>query len=221
MLPEDPQGSLESLKEGWEGFLFRFKYQILIFFLGAIVVGLGVLFARNELNLGTSKIEVLESTTGAQETTPELIVEVAGGIEKPGVYKLQKGARIEDLLVAAGGLSPNADRDWVEKNLNRAAPLLDGQKIYILGVGEQLISLSANFSGGTLGVSDTRGSGTSSLTNINSASQKELEDLPEIGRTRAQNIIEHRPYSNIDELLTKEVLPQYVFEKIKDKVSVY
>lgn len=221
MLPEDPQGSLDNLKEGWESFLFRFKYQILIFFLGAIVVGLGVLFAKNEVNLGTSKIEVLEGPTGAQETNSEIIVEAAGEIEKPGVYKLQRGARIEDLLVAAGGLSPNADRSWVEKNLNRAAPLLDGQKIYILGIGEQSVSLSANFSTGSLGVGNTRGSGTTSLVNINSASQKDLEGLPGIGPVYAQNIVEQRPYSNIEELLTKGVLKQYIFDKIKDKVSVY
>ena len=49
----------------------------------------------------------------------------------PGVYELKNTDRIDDALVAAGGLSGEADRDWVEINLNKAEKLYDGQKIYI------------------------------------------------------------------------------------------
>ena len=51
--------------------------------------------------------------------------------EKPGVYRLSQDDRIDDALIVAGGVSASADREWMEKFLNRAAKLSDGQKIYI------------------------------------------------------------------------------------------
>ena len=59
------------------------------------------------------------------------------------------------------------------------------------------------------------------MVNINTATLKELDTLPGIGPVYGQNIIEHRPYSTVEELLSKAVLKKNVYEKIKDKVSVY
>ena len=54
------------------------------------------------------------------ESRGKILVDVGGAVEKPGVYELEVGARIKDVLVMAGGLSAKADREWVEKNLNQA-----------------------------------------------------------------------------------------------------
>lgn len=167
------------------------------------------------------RVEVLTDTTEAQDSNLEIVVEIAGEVVNPGVYSLPKNSRIEDLLVAAGGVSSNADRGWMEKSLNRAAHIVDGQKIYIPAVGEQSISGSANNLGVSQGSGAVWGSGGSSLTNINLASQKELEELPGIGPVYAQNIIEHRPYSSVEELLTKGTLRKSTYEKIKNLVTAY
>lgn len=167
------------------------------------------------------KVEVLTETTEGYGDSLEIVVEIAGEVVSPGVYSLRKNSRIEDLLVAAGGVSLNADRDWIEKSLNRAAHIVDGQKIYIPAVGEQSISASANNFGVSGGSTAVRGSGGSNLTNINLASQKELDELPGIGPAYAQNIIEHRPYSNVEELLTKGALRKSTYEEIKNLVTVY
>jgi len=199
------------LPDNLDDLFFKFRYVILIFLLGAILTGVGLFISQNERNGDTDRVEVLTGATEAQNDDSEIVVEIAGEVERPGVYKLPKNSRIEDLLVAAGGVSPNADRDWMEKSLNRVARLSDGTKIYIPSVGEQV----SNPSG------ESRGSGGSNLININLASQKELESLPGIGPVYAQNIIEHRPYSNVEELLTKGALRKSTYEKIKNLVTVY
>ena len=61
----------------------------------------------------------------------------------------------------------------------------------------------------------------SGLIDINTASQEELESLWGIGPVYAQNIIEQRPYSNVEELLTKKVIRSDIYEKNKDKLTVY
>ncbi len=57
-----------------------------------------------------------------------------------------------------------------------------------------------------------------SLIDLNSASKTELDALPGVGEARADAIIKNRPYKSKDELLTKKVVPQNVYNDIKDKV---
>ena len=188
--------------------------------LGLILIGFGTLIFKTEIFSGGDKIEVLNNTTVNQDASKEIVVEIAGSVERPGVYKLKNGDRVDDLLIISGGLSENADRDFVEKNINRAAKLIDGQKIYIYHSGE----LSAKESSGIKLDQSVLGSTTTSfskLVNINTASQSELEKLSGIGQVYALKIIEHRPYSDSQELVSKGVIGQKLFEKIKDEISVY
>lgn len=201
----------------WNELFFKYRFQILFFLIGAILIGLGLLLVKDS-RITSSKIEVLESTTEGLGEDLEIVVEVAGAVEKPGVYKLTKGVRIEDALISAGGISADADRLWMERSLNRAAKLIDGQKIYIPRKDEQISGVSVDNSGGYQTISSSQGSG---LVNVNAASQKELESLWGIGPVTAQNIIEQRPYSSVEELLTKKILKSNVYERNKDKLSVF
>ncbi|OGM77181.1 hypothetical protein A2210_00730 [Candidatus Woesebacteria bacterium RIFOXYA1_FULL_40_18] len=208
----------DALKDfNFEEFLFRWRFYFLLILIGLILVGVGVLVTKKEGMVSGTKIEVLEGPTGGEKGKENLVVDISGEIEKPGVYKLPFGSRIEDVLIASGGISKDADRVWVEKNLNRAAKLSDGQKIYIPHSGV----LSARNSGQYQNTSSNNDGQGSGLVNVNTASQKELEELPDIAQARAQNIIEHRPYSTVEELLSKGALTKSVYEKIKDKITIY
>ena len=190
--------------------------------LGLILIGFGVLsFKTNIFFPSGDSVEVLNATTEPQNSNQELVVEISGSVEKPGVYKLPINSRIDDLLIISGGLSISADRDWVTKNVNRASKLIDGQKLYIYS---QLEVESAKKTGGSLNkkvLGSIAGSDPASSININTASQKELESLVGIGPVYAQKIIEQRPYSTLEELVSRKIIPQKTYESIKNEISVY
>ena len=56
------------------------------------------------------------------------------------------------------------------------------------------------------------------LLDINSASKAELDALPGIGAARSDAIIKGRPYKGKDDLVNKKVIPQNVYNGIKDKI---
>ena len=149
---------------------------------------------------------VVEIIKGGNSDNLEIVIDVSGAVEKPGLYKLQNGSRIGDALVMAGGLSAGADREWVGKTINLAEILKDGGKVYIP---------EKNSASGGGGVND------SGLVNINTGTLGELDGLTGIGEVRAKTIMDNRPYSNVDELVSKAKIPESVVEKIKDQISVY
>ena len=57
--------------------------------------------------------------------------------------------------------------------------------------------------------------------NINAASAAELDTLWGIGQSRAADIIDQRPYNSPEDLLSKGIIPENVYERIKDEISVY
>ncbi len=191
------------------------------------VAGLGVafmlvaIFTLNTDMFKGEKVEILGSSSqlrqgsdGQASLENKITVEIAGEVQKPSVYELKSVDRVEQLLVISGGFTAIADREWVEKNLNRASKLTDGQKIYIPKKGEISPSLSQSSSQG-VGLPAQR-----ALVNINSASLAQLDALPGIGAVRAQSVISNRPYMAIDELLSRKVLPSSVFNKVKDQITI-
>jgi len=203
----------------WANIFFKFRYTLLLTTIGLIILGVGILsFKKKE---SPSKVEVLSDAVSSQ--TSEIVVEIAGAVVTPGVYKLPSDSRVEDLLITAGGLADNADRVWFEKVVNRAAKLSDGQKLFIPSQNEnkQSNGSSANNSEGYQTISTGNEGKIGKLINVNTASLEELDTLWGIGRITAQKIVEQRPYSTIDELLSKKVLKKNVFDKIKGEITVY
>lgn len=137
----------------------------------------------------------------------QIFVDVEGAVEKPGVYKLAVDSRMQDALIAAGGLGRGADREVVAKNLNLAAKLIDGMKVYVPYEGDKTVIVEANIM-----------VGDKAAININSASEQELDSLPGVGKTTADKIVSNRPYETIEVLVERKIVGQKVFEQIKDKI---
>ena len=197
-------------------FIFVNRIILTIILSALILIGIGFYFVTKT---SSSNIEIVKETVNEVESV--LIAEVAGAVEKPGVYQLSTGARVEDLLVMAGGVSTNADRIWMEKSLNRAAKIIDGQKLYIPTLNEQMDSASASTFKPYQSNTSVFGTQNDSLININNATLAQLDMLPGIGPVYGQKIIDQRPYSNIQDLLSKKVIPSSTFEKIKEQLTVY
>lgn len=191
------------------------RYFVLLALLGIFFIGMGIFLTREEF-FSKPKIEILgvEDPSTPFGRSGQLFVEIVGAVEKPGVYEFPGDSRVDNLLVQAGGLSSSADREWVEKNINRAALLKDGQKIYIPRNGESNESRESKGSTGFVA-----GDYVSGLININSASLNQLDSLEGIGAVRAQKIIDNRPYTGIDELVSRKILPKSVFEVNKEKLT--
>ena len=181
-----------------------------------LVYGLIALFGSSS----SSSDVVFEAGSEASESAKvnkEIFIDVSGAVVKPGVYRFNSDSRVQDALVAAGGLSAEANRDWAAKNLNLAAKLRDGGKLYIPDLNES--GIKSQESGGTLG-GEVAGV-TTGLININTASTSELDTLPGVGPVTAQKIINARPYEAIEDLLSKKIVGSKVFEQIKEKIAVY
>jgi len=59
---------------------------------------------------------------------------------------------------------------------------------------------------------------TEALVDINSATKAELEKLPGIGNAYSEKIIKGRPYTKKDQLVSKNIIPQATYDKIKNLI---
>ena len=153
-----------------------------------------------------------------ESNTKTIFVDVAGAVERPGVYQLDSKARINDALIAAGGLSESADRVWVSKTINLASIVKDGAKIYIKDTSNQQTGASSQ-------QAEVQGLSTNQeMININTASQSELEKLPGVGSATALKIVNYRqnnPFSSIEDLMKVPGIGEKTFEKMKEMLSVW
>ena len=202
----------------FEKLLEKYKFQIGMGLIGLVLVGVGAFSIRQLANppIGGENIVEILSTDEIAAEEGTIFIDIEGAIENPGVYELPADSRVNDLLIRAGGLSAEADREWVTKNINLAQRLADGLKIYIPGKSDS--SLGGQIVGGSTSV--VAGAATDKI-NINTASIGQLDALWGIGEKRAEAIIANRPYQTLEELKTKASIPKNVYEQIKDKIALY
>lgn len=176
------------------------------FFFGLflLALGAGLLLFKNQ---PSDDIQIISASPRSAGQGAEVVVHVDGSVVTPGVYRLAADLRVGDAIGAAGGLTDDADKS----RINLAAKVSDGQKIYVLAVGENTSTTSIK------GITSTTGS----LININTASESELDKLPQVGPVTAGKIIASRPYSVLEDLLTKKVVSSSVFEKIRDLITTF
>ncbi len=142
----------------------------------------------SQQNFSTTSSSNSTSASTSVATTDGIRVYVVGAVKNPGIYTLASGARVYDLLQAAGGTLPNANL----VALNLAAKLSDGQEVYVTLIGETPPTYIGGVSGpGNVGTGGGSGQNTQ-LVNINTASVDELNQNLHISKKSAQTIVDYR-----------------------------
>jgi competence protein ComEA len=158
-------------------------------------------------------LAALPSKSAAPDTGGTLVVDVEGGVARPGIVQLPNGSRVADAIAAAGGYSPAADLAAAAAKINLASALHDGQQV--------LVPLRGGGGAGGGGGGGSGGSG--GLVDLNSASADALDGLPGIGPVTVQKIIAARadqPFSTLEELVERKVMTSSQLEGIRDLVTL-
>lgn len=164
---------------------------------------------------------ILDSNQASSENFAEDIkedsekkVHISGEINQEGVYIIDDGDRLDDLIKQAGGLTSEANVN----SLNLAMKLEDQMKIYIPNKNEiPAEELTTQI------VTSPELSNNSDKININQANKEELMTLPNIGEKRAEAIIEYRnvnKFENIEDIKNVTGIGDKFFEAMKDLITV-
>lgn len=158
---------------------------------------------------GRQELVVEDETSAIEESVSSvnIFVDIGGAVKSPQVVELPEGSRVEDAIKAAGGLADNADLT----DINRAAFLEDGEKVYIPEIYDE----------GDGEYSAPQGDGK---ININTADSEQLQELNGVGPATAEKIIEYREengrFSHIEDIKNVSGIGDKTFEKFEDDIKV-
>jgi competence protein ComEA len=208
--------------------LDRNRRLIFITLLLVAVGGAGIFYLQRPAP-GPVEIQPVEAATATPVPTPSPIptpapvrVYVTGAVANSDVYFLPSGSIIKDAIAAAGGFTPDADRE----RINQALELQDQQQIHVPRLGE--VNAPPPVQGGLVKQSQASRSAAPAATggpiNLNTATLAELDSLPGIGPAIAQRIIEYREtaggFKSIDQITEVSGVGDATLAKIKDLVTV-
>lgn len=164
-----------------------------------------------------NKESIKEEIVIEKEVSSKLVVDIKGEVNNPGVYELDSGKRINDIITLAGGLTVDAD----VSNINLSEKITDGMLINI-PKKEELIEEDETIKETKKEVVTT--TSKDNKISINNASLNELMKINGIGRVKAESIINYRntngKFKSIEELTKVNGIGKATFEKIKDYIKL-
>lgn len=178
-----------------------------------VILALALGIRMKNLNSDDSQVEVSEATD-TEVTTAEMYVDISGEVEDPGVYIVEDGTRLYEVIEKAGGLTEDANTDAI----NQAGYVEDGEKIVIPSEdgGNAISTDVASTSSGTTGSQN-------GLININTASKDQLMEITGIGEVTADKIIEYRKnnrFKSIEDIMNVSGIGNAKFESMKSEITV-
>lgn len=181
----------------------RFADSSLIAAAAAVVLLLGATAAVAVVSLSAdspggsdpSPPPVFTPATTTTTTIAMIFVHAAGAVRQPGLHRLPAGSRVADLIEVAGGVDDSIDID----RINLAAPVSDGERVYLARRGEAVPAP-------VLAPSEIGGAAPNAgPLDLNTATQQQLEDLPGVGPATAAAILSARAskgrFSSVEDLL--------------------
>lgn len=144
-------------------------------------------------------------TSPDQDTQKPVTIEVVGAVEKPGVFTLTPGSRVQDAVLQAGGFLNQANQSYIHQELRLAATLKDQDKIYIPFQTENVSK--ASIPAVSTGTNTTASS-------LNSVTKAQLEAIAGIGAVRSATVLEGIPYQNVADFMERSGLPDSIAEDV-------
>lgn len=154
------------------------------------------------------------STAASASPGAEVVVSVGGKVLRPGLLRLPGGSRVDDALLAAGGVLPGTDLTAV----NLARRLVDGEQV-LVGVPPGPADAPATGTG-----TGSAAGGPGGLLDLNTATLAQLDGLPGIGPVLAQKLLdwrtEHGRFGSVDQLREVGGIGESKYAELKDLVRV-
>jgi competence protein ComEA len=201
---EQVRAAFESLSNWWFDLHYSQNQKRALLVAGSVLL----LFSLFIVFRGNTEASAAPEIIPVTVAEPEIFVDVAGAVNKPGVYSLTGKSRVIDAIKAAGDSAPGADLSTI----NLARILNDGEQIY---VDSTVINSS--------GVRVSKSVHTGPI-NINRATAKQLDALDGIGPVIAQRIVDYRKkngsFISIDDLQKVSGIGAAKFAQIKVKVRI-
>lgn len=162
---------------------------------------------------GAAAAPAAPAPTSAQ---PGIVVHVVGAVRRPGLVRLTLGARVQDAVDAAGGLTRAARPG----RLNLAQLLSDGQQVVIAAAGDSTSEVrDGSASGGS-----PPGTSAATTVDLNHATAAELEQLPGVGPVTAAAILawrsQHGRFATVTELQQVDGIGPKTYAQIAPHVRV-
>ncbi|MGQ7446404.1 helix-hairpin-helix domain-containing protein [Streptococcus suis] len=172
-------------------------------------------FPQTEQTSSSSDL-VEETSTEASEEPTQLVVDVKGAVAKPGLYTLEADARVNDAVEAAGGLTSQAD----PKSINLAQKLSDEAVVYVASKDENISVVTSTTASSAMSQDEKN----TSLVNLNTATETDLQTISGIGAKRAADIIAYREanggFKSVDDLNNVSGIGDKTMESIRPYVTV-
>lgn len=178
---------------------------VLVLLVGAVSVG--VVFRGNSEPIAAPEPIVV--------APPNVTVDIAGGVNSPGVYSLPANSRVIDAITAAGSAKVGTDLS----DINLARVVKDGEQIYVDPTTAISNTTSKSHSGVVHPTKKKNGP-----ININRATAAQFDSLPGIGPVLAQRIVNYRkvngPFAAIEDLQKVSGIGTSKFADFKSKIRV-
>lgn len=145
--------------------------------LAAALAAFGVWRSRPQpIDVATPRV-IAPTAAQSRSSAPAVVVAVAGGVRRPGLFTLPVGSRVADAIAAAGGVRPGVSIGL----LNLARRLVDGEQVIVGAPAGAQPNAPAN-----------PASGPGAPLNLNTATLDQLDGLPGVGPVLAQRILDYR-----------------------------
>ena len=189
-----------------------------------LILMLALVFKTHESGNDNITVEAVNENTETEEISEEaseVCIDIGGAVHSPGVYRVESGTRLYEVIALAGGLRSDADTNSV----NQAAVVEDGIKIIIpvSSASNEEGNISASTENITVNASDSTGTVSTDFVNINTADKEQLKTLSGIGDVIADRILEYRSvnrFNKKEDIMSVKGVGSAIYEKIKDRIIV-